>query len=128
MAERGVDGVTINEITEAADVGIGSFYNHFDSRESLHSAILEELFEEFADTLDRLVADVGDPAEAIAICVRHTVLRARREPLWGRFLLREGFSARMLSGGLGARLMRDIQDGIAKVLQGLTDLQQVRGV
>ncbi len=29
MAKRGMDGVAINEITEAADVGVGSFYNHF---------------------------------------------------------------------------------------------------
>ena len=32
MAERGVDGVAINEITEAADVGFGSFYNGIDRR------------------------------------------------------------------------------------------------
>ena len=30
MADRGMDGVAINEITEAADVGFGSFYNHFE--------------------------------------------------------------------------------------------------
>ena len=33
-AERGMEGVAINEITEAADVGFGSFYNHFESKEA----------------------------------------------------------------------------------------------
>ncbi|MDP3738617.1 MAG: TetR/AcrR family transcriptional regulator [Hyphomonadaceae bacterium] len=114
MAMKGVDGVAINEITETADVGIGSFYNHFESKEAIYSAVLDLVFEEFGDAIDRLVSDVNDPAEVIAISVRHTLLRARREPLWGRFLLREGLSARVLSRGLGVRLLRDIQKGVAK--------------
>lgn len=114
MAEHGMDPVAINDITEAADVGFGSFYNHFPSKEAIHSAVIDLVFEDFADALDRRVAGVEDPAEVIAIGVRHAILRARCDPLWGRFLLREGFSARVLSSGLGVRLLRDIQAGIAK--------------
>lgn len=114
MAERGMDAVAINEITEAADVGFGSFYNHFESKEAIYAVLMDSVFEEFADALDSLVKNIEDPAEAIAICVRHTILRARREPLWGRFLVREGHSVRVLSRGLGVRLLRDIQKGIAK--------------
>lgn len=113
MAERGIDAVAINEITEAADVGIGSFYNHFESKDAIYIALMDEVFEEFADALDQLVADVEDPAEVISVCVRHTILRARREPSWGRLLLREGLSERVLTRGLGVRLMRDIQKGVA---------------
>ncbi|RKU03534.1 TetR family transcriptional regulator [Burkholderia sp. Nafp2/4-1b] len=112
MAEKGMEGVAINEITEAADVGLGSFYNHFESKEAIHAAVLESVFEEFADTLDRMAADLTDPAETIAVALRHTLLRARRDPVWGHFLIREGLSARALSGGLGPRLLRDIQKGI----------------
>ncbi|EUC21006.1 regulatory protein TetR, partial [Burkholderia sp. BT03] len=36
MAEKGMEGVAINEITEAADVGFGSFYNHFESKEAIY--------------------------------------------------------------------------------------------
>ncbi|MBV8047377.1 MAG: TetR/AcrR family transcriptional regulator, partial [Paludibacterium sp.] len=92
MADKGMEGVTINEITEAADVGFGSFYNHFESKEAIYAALTEWVFEAFADRLDRLVRHLEDPAEVIAVCTRHTLLRARREPVWGRFLLREGFS------------------------------------
>ena len=114
MAERGLDAVTINQITEAADVGIGSFYNHFESREALQTAVIDTVFEEFADHLDRLVSAIDDPAEVIAISVRHTILRAQHEPLWGQFLVKEGLSTRALTRGLGVRLARDIQRGIAK--------------
>ena len=113
MAERGMAGVAINEITEAADVGFGSFYNYFDSKEAIYDALIKQVFEDFGDALDRLVQDVADPAEAIAHCIRHTLLRARREPLWGQFLLREGYSLNAITHGLGQRLLRDIGRGVA---------------
>ena len=81
MAEKGMEAVAINEITEAADVGFGSFYNHFESKEAIYAALLDWVFEEFGDALDRLVRDIADPAEVISVCVRHTMLRARREPV-----------------------------------------------
>lgn len=113
MAEKGMEGVAINEITEAADVGFGSFYNHFESKETLYAALIAWVFEAFADSLDRLASHLEDPAEVIAVCMRHTLLRARREPIWGRFLLREGFSTMAGHHGLGERLLRDIQKGMA---------------
>ncbi|WP_233860090.1 TetR/AcrR family transcriptional regulator [Paraburkholderia sp. HD33-4] len=114
IAKKGMDGVTINEITDAADVGFGSFYNHFDSKEGLFTTLVEWLFEQFADTLDGLVGGLSDPAEVVAVSVRHTLLRACREPVWGQLLIREGLSARALSGGLGQRLLRDTRRGIAQ--------------
>jgi AcrR family transcriptional regulator len=113
MAQKGMDGVAINEITEAADVGFGSFYNHFESKEAIYATLVESVFEEFADSLDRVTAGLTDAAEVIAVSVRHTLMRARREPVWGQFLIREGFSSRMLSRGLGQRLLRDVRKGIA---------------
>ncbi|AUT76661.1 TetR/AcrR family transcriptional regulator [Paraburkholderia hospita] len=114
MAEKGMEGVAINEITEAADVGFGSFYNHFESKEAIYAILVDNVFEDFADMLDRLAGGLSDPAEVIAVSVRHTVMRARRDPVWGRFLIREGFSARAMSRGLGQRLLRDIGNGIAE--------------
>ena len=66
MAERGMEGVAINEITEAADVGFGSFYNHFDSKEAIYAAVLEWVFEDFADAMERVTGEIADPAELIA--------------------------------------------------------------
>lgn len=113
MADKGMEGVAINEITEKADVGFGSFYNHFESKEAIYDAVTDWVFESFADALDRMQREVADSAEVISISIRHTLLRARREPVWGRFLLREGQTPRALTRGLGLRLMRDIQRGFA---------------
>ena len=35
LAERGTTDVSIQEITERADVGFGSFYNHFETKSEL---------------------------------------------------------------------------------------------
>jgi AcrR family transcriptional regulator len=39
--------VAINDTTQAADVGFGSIYNHFESKEGIFAALVEWLFEEF---------------------------------------------------------------------------------
>ena len=113
MAEKGMEGVAINEITEAADVGFGSFYNHFESKEAIYAALLNWVFKDFADAMDRVLGDISDPAEIIAVSIRYTMMRALREPVWGQFLVREGFSAQSVDYGLGGRLLRDIRKGIA---------------
>ncbi len=112
FGERGVDAVAISEITEAADVGFGSFYNHFASKEAVHEAVVDAMFDQFGDTLERLTMDVADPAEVIAICVRHTILRAKTEPLWGSFFVRQGLGVPAVTRGLGVRLLRDVQRGV----------------
>jgi AcrR family transcriptional regulator len=112
IAERGVAAVAINEITEAADVGFGSFYNHFPSKEAIYEEVFRLVFEEFGDALERLTSDLEDPAEVISVCIRHAILRAELEPLWGRFLLRESLTPSGITRGLAARLMRDIHIGV----------------
>src|SRR5208283_2345619 len=44
--------VPIGEITQAADVGLGSFYNHFESREDLFEAAVEDVLELLGGFLD----------------------------------------------------------------------------
>ena len=42
------------EITQAADVGMGSFYNHFDSKEQLFEAAVADVLDAYGAMLDRL--------------------------------------------------------------------------
>lgn len=113
MSSRGMDGVAINEITEAADVGFGSFYNHFDSKEAIHQALVKEVLDSFGEAMDHIADTLEDPAEILCTAVRYAVKRAGEKPLWGRFLLRTGFSADILAGGMGQYMLRDLQRGVA---------------
>lgn len=114
VSERGIDGVAINEITSEADVGFGSFYNHFESKEAIYASVIEWVFDSYADALDETIGRLSDPAEIMAASVRHTIRRARLEPAWGRFLVREGYSSRIFAKGLGPRMHRDLELGIAQ--------------
>ncbi len=113
MSARGMDGVAINEITEAADVGFGSFYNHFDSKEAIHAALVTEVLDSFGVAMDHIAENLEDPAEILCTAVRYAVKRAGEKPLWGRFLLRTGFSADIIAGGMGQYMLRDLQRGVA---------------
>ncbi|MDT0440872.1 TetR/AcrR family transcriptional regulator, partial [Streptomyces doudnae] len=55
--------VPVLEITQAADVGMGSFYNHFDSKEELFEAALTDVLDVHADLLDAYTKSLDDPAE-----------------------------------------------------------------
>ncbi len=113
MAYRGVAGVAINEITEKADVGFGSFYNHFESKDAIHAALIEEVISHFAVALDKLGDQVEDPAEKIAASARYTMLRGHADPTWGRFVFQTSFSRDSMSEGLGRYLLQDMAKGVS---------------
>src|ERR1700687_6103215 len=57
--------VPVLEITQAADVGMGSFYNHFDTKEQLFQAAVDEVLDELGAILDKLTGEEEDPAESL---------------------------------------------------------------
>jgi AcrR family transcriptional regulator len=46
VVEKGYDAVTIQDITERANVGLGTFYVHFANKEELVWTVIKETFEE----------------------------------------------------------------------------------
>lgn len=113
MAHRGVAGVAINEITEKADVGFGSFYNHFESKDAIYAAVVEEVIGHFAVALDKLGDQLTDPAEKISASARYTMLRGHADPTWGKFVFQTSFSLESMNDGLGRYLMQDIANGVS---------------
>lgn len=125
MAHRGVAGVAINEITEKADVGFGSFYNHFESKDAIHAALVEEVIGHFAVALDKLGDQLNDPAEKISASARYTMLRGHADPTWGRFVFQTSFSRDSMSEGLGKYLLQDIGHGVSAGRFTIDDLPSV---
>ncbi|MGW0190883.1 TetR/AcrR family transcriptional regulator [Streptomyces sp. NPDC003362] len=109
LAEGRTD-VAVLEITELADVGVGSFYNHFDTKEDLFRTAVEEAMEWFGGLMDRLTAETDDPAVAYAQSFRMTGRLHRRYPQLSRILLQHGLDAVHADRGLGPRARRDIQN------------------
>ncbi|MFE6923036.1 TetR/AcrR family transcriptional regulator [Nocardia sp. NPDC057663] len=103
--------VPILEITQAADVGMGSFYNHFDSRDALFHAAIEEALDVHGAVLDLLCEDLDDPAQVFAQSFRLTGRLHRLKPTISKVLLSDGLNLVGSDKGLAPRARRDIQAG-----------------
>ena len=84
--------VPVLDITQAADVGMGSFYNHFDSKEELFQAAVNEVLDELGAILDKLTGEGEDPAETFARSFRLVGRLFRRRPEMSRVLLNTGLT------------------------------------
>lgn len=104
--------VPILEITQAADVGMGSFYNHFDSKEELFEAAVAEVLDSHGALLDQVTAELDDPAERFACSFRLTGRFFRRRPEESRVLLANAVSLISSDRGLAPRALRDISDAV----------------
>lgn len=102
----------ILEITQAADVGLGSFYNHFDSREALFEAAVDEALDAIGQLLDELGGGLDDPAAVFAQSFRLTGRLFRKEPALMQVALREGAALMHAERGLVPRARRDLDAGI----------------
>jgi AcrR family transcriptional regulator len=108
----GRQNVPILELTHAADVGMGSFYNHFDSREQLFRAAVEDALDRYGTVLDELTVGLDDPAHVFAQSFRLTGRLHRRSPELSKVLLTNGLALAGSDKGLAPRARRDIEDGV----------------
>lgn len=113
LATRDPAAVSIKEITDAADVGFGSFYNHFETKAELFDAAVEEVAEEYGVLFDGVTADLADPAEAFAGSVRLVGRLPKTHPQLAKVVLRTGLAQLHASSGLAPRALRDLERGRA---------------
>lgn len=88
MARTGVEGATIAEIASEADVGFGSFYNHFSSKAEIAEAVFASQTEDLARVMDMAREGTEDPALAVSLIQRLIIRKAQLDPVWGWFIVR----------------------------------------
>lgn len=122
MADSGVDNVTVSAITESADLGAGTFYNYFRSREEIIAAVVASAVETMGQRLDVLTRDMDDAADIYSFSLRHLASAALSDPLWGWLVVRLGIAHDELLGTLGPRARRDLQIGVDRGRFSIPDL------
>jgi AcrR family transcriptional regulator len=90
IAEEGTDGLRINDLTATADIGFGTFYSHFESKDAMIEAVVSEAISEAATVIGRRALESDDPAEAAAIAYRSFVRLAVENPDLAGVLVRLG--------------------------------------
>ena len=113
LIAQGRLAVPVLEITQLADVGMGSFYNHFDSKEQLFDAAVADVLDSYGALLDTLTAQMEDPAEIFAASFRLTGRFFRRRPEESRILLANWGTLMSSDRGLAPRALRDIKAATA---------------
>ena len=108
----GTLNVPVLEITQAADVGMGSFYNHFRTKEELFDAALAEALDAHGALLDALTESLDDPAEAFACSFRLTGRLFRLRPQESRVMLSSGMALLSSDRGVAPRARRDVGAGV----------------
>ncbi|TCJ96330.1 TetR/AcrR family transcriptional regulator [Nocardia alba] len=105
---EGQSSVSIKEITDAADVGFGSFYNHFDSKEQLFDEAVQSALKVYNEMRDHIVARYDDPAEIFAVSFRLTGRLQRQLPEMVRVVLHSGMGVMLRDQGLAPSARQDI--------------------
>ncbi|MFI7501539.1 TetR/AcrR family transcriptional regulator [Streptomyces sp. NPDC049687] len=113
LAETGDTSASIQTIAERADVGFGSFYNHFESKTELFDSAVMDALEELGQTFDEHLRDVDDPAELVAAGFRLSARLADSKPELMQVLRHRGLSHLHTDSGLAPRAARDLEIGIA---------------
>jgi AcrR family transcriptional regulator len=113
MGRLGADATTISAITAAAGVGKGSFYNHFDSKDALVEAVIDEMIAAFAAQILSLTDSLDDAAEVLAVSIRHFIRMATEEPEVGHFIVRGATGRALVEENIGPWAQRDVERGIA---------------
>lgn len=112
ISRKGVEATTIVDITEEADLGFGTFYNYFDSKDAILAAATAEATEELGAALDRLNERLDDPAEILSVAVRHCARMVDRDPIWAWFVVRTSLYQEQMAAVHGQRLAHDLHRGV----------------
>ncbi len=113
MSEKGVDGATMLEIAEAADVGAGTVYNYFKSKDELAIAVLEEMMHDLAQRIEKVTDTFDDPAQVYAYGIRMVLETATQDVRWAQLLNRSEVIADATFRRMGPFAIRDMQNATA---------------
>lgn len=109
MTEKGVDGATMLEIAERADVGAGTVYNYFKSKDDLAIAVLETLMRDLALRINEVTSSFDDPAEVYAFGLRAVLETATSDERWRQLLNRSEVIADAIYRAMGPFATRDLR-------------------
>lgn len=118
VLERGYAGITVEDITERADLGRATFYTHYTDKDALFAQIVTEVIEEMQRRLAPLLdgTDKGFTGQAVLELFRH----AGEE--------RDAYRVILRGEGDGRALRRFVDDRTAAAAEYFTARAATQGV
>jgi AcrR family transcriptional regulator len=114
LADHGPDGTTVGEVARRARVSPGTFYNHFDDRDALIGAVVDELAGGVEISGGQLRSVEHDAAARVVIGTRQLMALARDEPATARAFVTLLAAVPAFRTRVRAIVRSAIDDGIAQ--------------
>jgi AcrR family transcriptional regulator len=115
IADKGVANLRIAELTSQAGVALGSFQNHFSSKDELVEAVVREAIETLAASIVAAETPDDDPAAVAMAALRRFVRLAYDDPEFCRLLVNLGRGDELFVEAIRpfarTALHRAVQDG-----------------
>lgn len=112
VEERGSDRISIQEITQRAEVATGTYYNYFDNKHQIFLAVADSIREEMADDLEPIRIKIKDPAMRVTMTLRYYFNQAITNQDWKDFISRTRLENEVILSQSEEQALSDIEDGI----------------
>ncbi len=111
FAQKGPDAPVIDDFIKAAGVARGTFYNHFKTTDELLVATSMRLEDELILSIEAEMGSLTDPVQRLATGVRLWLQRARADPVFCAFIVRNRFRGRLVEKRLTGDIRAAKRDG-----------------
>jgi AcrR family transcriptional regulator len=113
MARKGIDAATMSEIADLADVGAGTVYNYFASKDDLATRVMEEVMDRLAKRIEAVTDTFDDPGQVYAFGIRNVMKAATTDLRWRWLLRRSEVIADAMYRVMGPYAIRDLRTAVA---------------
>lgn len=110
ISEKGIDAATMQEIADLADVGAGTVYSYFKSKDELAIAVMERVMHNLALRIEAVTDTFSDPAQVYAFGVRTVIEAATGDIRWKQLLNRAEVIADAMFRCMGPFAIRDLEN------------------
>ncbi len=110
ISEKGIDAATMQEIARLADVGAGTVYSYFKSKDDLAVSVMERVMHDLALRIEEVTNTFDDPAQVYAFGIRTVMDHATGDFRWKQLLNRPEVIADAMFRCLGPFAIRDLEN------------------
>jgi AcrR family transcriptional regulator len=110
ISQKGIDAATMQEIADLADVGAGTVYSYFKSKDELAITVMERVMHNLALRIEAVTDTFSDPAQVYAFGVRTVIEAATGDIRWKQLLNRAEVIGDAMFRCFGPFAIRDLKN------------------